>query len=81
MLLRGGRVDATGGVGFNLNGNGPPFQELQLPSASAQMTINHDRGYREWSSYTRIRTSGCYAYQVDGTDFSYVVVFQAIRVD
>jgi hypothetical protein len=45
------------------------------------MTINHDRGYREWPSYTRIRTSGCYAYRVDGTDFSSVILFRAIRVD
>jgi hypothetical protein len=79
VLIRGGRVDGAGGVGFNLNGDGPPLRELQLPPASAQMTINHDRGYREWPSYTRVRTSGCYAYQVDGAAFSYVIVFRAAR--
>ena len=29
-------------------------------------------------SYTRLQAPGCYAYQVDGNNFSYVIVFQAI---
>jgi hypothetical protein len=28
-------------------------------------------------SYTRVRTPGCYAYQVDGTTFSYTIAFEA----
>jgi len=28
-------------------------------------------------SYTRVRAPGCYAYQVDGLGFSYVIVFEA----
>jgi hypothetical protein len=73
-LIRGGRLDANGGVGFNVHGNGPPLQELQLPPGP---TLNIDRGYREWPSYTRVTEPGCYAYQVDGTGFSYVIVFRA----
>jgi hypothetical protein len=74
ILIRGGRVDGEGAVGFDL-GSGLPLAELQLPPGR---TINVDRGYREWPSHTRITEPGCYAYQVDGTDFSYVVVFEAV---
>lgn len=28
-------------------------------------------------SFTRVREPGCYAYQVDGLGFSYVIVFEA----
>lgn len=75
-LIRGGRVDGYGGVGFNVNGSGPPFAELQLPPGNEPERINRG-GYREWPSYTRVRLPGCYAYQVDGTNFSYVIVFRA----
>jgi hypothetical protein len=40
----------------------------------------HLRGTGKWlgyASYTRMREAGCYAYQVDGTTFSRVVVFRA----
>jgi hypothetical protein len=33
---------------------------------------------RAWVTYTRIRSAGCYAYQVDGTGFSEIVVFRAV---
>ena len=31
-----------------------------------------------WPSYTRVRSAGCYLYQVDGTSFSELIVFQAV---
>jgi hypothetical protein len=37
--------------------------------------VPKDARYRP--SYTRLRGPGCYAYQVDGTSFSRVVVFRA----
>ena len=37
-----------------------------------------DVGQRYRPSYTRVRGPGCYAYQVDGTSFSRVIVFEAI---
>jgi hypothetical protein len=30
-----------------------------------------------WPSFTRVRKPGCYAYEVDGTSFSEVIVFRA----
>ena len=34
-------------------------------------------GGRAWLSFTRVRAGGCYAYQVDGTNFSRVITFRA----
>jgi hypothetical protein len=68
FLVRGRRIDGTSWLGFE---SGPhPLQELQFPP--------RPRGYRGWRStatYTRVREPGCYAYQVDGTTFSRVLVF------
>ncbi len=75
-LIRGGGVDGKAGVGFNLGGSGPPLAELQLPPGPALNTNN--KGWRNWPSYTRVQAPGCYAYQVDGTDFSYAIVFRAV---
>jgi hypothetical protein len=75
-LIRGGRLDGPGSVGFNMNGDGPPLAELQLPPGDGS-AVGVDHGYREWPSYTRVREPGCYAYQVDGVGFSYAIVFRA----
>jgi hypothetical protein len=77
VLIRGGRLDGVGAAGFNVNGDGQPLAELQLPPGSEPGGTNRG-GYREWPSYTRVRAPGCYAYQVDGTDFSYTIVFRAV---
>jgi hypothetical protein len=75
ILIRGKRVDGAGGVGFTVE-NWAPLAELQLPPG---LSLNTDNGgWRNWPSATRIRAPGCYAYQVDGTDFSYVIVFRAV---
>jgi hypothetical protein len=75
ILIRGGRVDGSGGVGFSID-NRLPLVELQLPAGHS---LNIDNGgWRNWPSATRVLTPGCYAYQVDGTDFSYVIVFLAV---
>jgi len=74
VLIRGGEVGGSGSVGF---GEGHvPEDELQLITSSTQ-SGGEPAGAREWPSFTRIRSAGCYAYQVDGTNFSEVIVFQA----
>ena len=75
ILIRGAQVDGAGGVGFNVSGGGPPLAELRFPAGGAGFAT--DRGYRNWPSYTRVRAPGCYAYQVDGANFSYVIIFRA----
>ena len=72
VLIRGRQVGGSEVVGF---GEGHvPYDQLQLLDAAQGMA----RGpAREWPSFTRVRAPGCYAYQVDGTSFSYVIVFRA----
>jgi hypothetical protein len=74
VLIRGGMLGA-GALGF---GTGAvPYDELQLLDAGQGAPRVTGDG-RAWITYTRIRSGGCYAYQVDGTGFSEVVVFRAI---
>ncbi len=72
VLIRGHQVGGAGVVGF---GEGHvPYDQLQLLD-TAQGT---PRGpTRIWPSFMRVHAPGCYAYQVDGTSFSYVIVFRA----
>lgn len=74
VLIRGRQLGGPHAVGF---GEGHvPYDELQLlaPATGAPTPAG---GGRAWPSFTRVRTPGCYAYQVDGTSFSEVIVFQA----
>jgi hypothetical protein len=68
ILIRGRRLDAKGDVRFD-RGDVPP-KELLIPASI---------GARDRPSYTRVEGPGCYAYQVDGTSFSTIVVFRATR--
>ena len=54
-----------------------PYDELQLLDAGKDAP-RVAAGGRAWLTETRVRSGGCYAYQVDGTSFSEVVVFRAI---
>jgi hypothetical protein len=74
VLIRGRQLGGPGAVGF---GEGRvPYDELQL-LAQGMSAPRAPGGGREWLSFTRVRSPGCYAYQVDGTSFSTVVVFRA----
>lgn len=67
ILIRGRELGGAGAVGF---GEGHvPYDELQLLGVGA--TPMH------WPSFTRVKGPGCYAYQVDGANFSAVIVFRA----
>jgi hypothetical protein len=75
LLIRGEMLGGGAAVGF-----GPgttPYDELQLldPGQGAPLIPG---GGRAWITDARVQSSGCYAYQVDGTNFSEVVVFRAI---
>jgi hypothetical protein len=67
VLVRGGRLDKPGRVRFEY-GSLPPL-ELRIPRGT---------GVAGRPSYTRLRSPGCYAYQVDGATFSRTVVFRAV---
>jgi hypothetical protein len=70
VLIRGSEIGGAGAVGFG-EGN-VPVDELQLFTS-----VTTSAGPREWPSFTRVRSPGCYAYQADGTSFSEVIVFAA----
>lgn len=76
VLIRGGRIDGPGRVRFD-RGNIPPLSVhvTRSPGEPGGTPVPKDARYRP--SYTRLRGPGCYAYQVDGTSFSRVVVFRA----
>jgi hypothetical protein len=70
ILIRGRQLDGTNWLGFEYGAR--PFADLQIPPVPAGF-----RGWRHTASYTRFRGPGCYAYQIDGTTFSRVIVFSA----
>jgi hypothetical protein len=77
VLIRGGRLDRPDRLRFD-RGKVPP-KEMRIPrNASGGWPPGvEDKGQRYRPSYTRLRAPGCYAYQIDGTTFSRVIVFKA----
>jgi hypothetical protein len=69
VLIRGRQLDGPNRIGFG-NGEDPEFQ-LRWP-------IRSGRTWGNLPSETRIRTPGCYAYQVDSQKGSEVIVFQVV---
>ena len=74
LLIRG---EMLGGGALGFGTGAVPYDELQLLDAG-QGAPRVTGGGRAWIADTRIRSAGCYAYQVDGTGFSEVVVFRAV---
>jgi hypothetical protein len=80
VLIRGRQIDGANPVQFNggvtevptnATGTEPMLETLTLKGGQP------GQGWSTWVTYTRLKSPGCYAYQVDGTNFSYVVVFAA----
>jgi hypothetical protein len=79
VLIRGARLDGNALVRFQ-SGNLPPAQ-LTIPTytrGGQPSGVTPPAGTRYVPSYTRLRVPGCYAYQIDGTSFSRVIVFSAV---
>jgi hypothetical protein len=72
LLIRGRQLDGPHETVF---GEGPTVKNPQLGPGP---TLNGTNGWREWPGGTWLRRAGCYAWQVDGTDFSHVIVFKAV---
>lgn len=69
VLVRGRELDGPRGLRFN----DPAVSELVL----APKTPITPGGWRDYPSYTRLQAPGCYAYQVDASSGSTVIVFRA----
>jgi hypothetical protein len=76
VLVRGARIDAPGRVRFQ-RGDVPPLR-LRITRSPAEPGTPVPTDARYVPSYTRVRGPGCYAYQIDGTSFSRVVVFRTV---
>jgi hypothetical protein len=74
VLIRGRQLDGSHNV--VMTGGGAFLVEPQLGPGD---TLNgYPDGLREWPGGTYLRTPGCYAWQVDGTNFSTLIVFEAV---
>jgi hypothetical protein len=77
VLIRGYQLDGTNELRFDQREGDPnPSRQLEFPEGSGG---SNPGGWSGWPSHTRVRAPGCYAYQVDGTTFSAVIVFQAVN--
>jgi hypothetical protein len=74
LLIRG---EMLGGGALGFGTGTVPYDELQLLDAG-QGAPRVTGGGRAWIAATRIRSGGCYAYQVDGIGFREVVLFRAV---
>lgn len=73
-LVRGAQIDGPGNIRF---GNGAaPDRELLLNANPVEQA--DAPGWNEWPSYSRFKVGryGCFAYQVDGQDFTETIVFE-----
>ena len=82
ILVRGGQIDGSHGMKFSGGAapHGDYLRDPALPELKLQGGMNIDNaGWSVWlSTYTRVQVPGCYAFQVDGLNFSYTIVFQAV---
>jgi hypothetical protein len=72
VLIRGARLDGDETIGFN--GDKLPDTELRIAPGQTVSWDRQPRGSRGVPSGVRVTAPGCYAFQMDGTSFSRVVV-------
>lgn len=68
VLVRGHQLDGPHGIRFGIELD----QQLVLDTRFGGMP------WPNFPSFTRLQAPGCYAYQVDGTTFSYLIIFKAV---
>jgi hypothetical protein len=73
VLIRGRQLDGPNVVRFD-RGSPVPQKEIRIKPGPG---YGRWKGARDRASYTRLRAAGCYAYQIDGTNFSRVIIFEA----
>lgn len=78
-LIRGRQVGGPNAVVFGWREDGgPPPTELRFPVWTGVTTADIPTGYRQQPSEVGFRVPGCYAVQVDGINFSLLVVFPVV---
>lgn len=74
VLVRGRQLDGPNEMRFE-NGR-PAFTEAKRLNPDRQLRLRGPEPYGNPAT-SRLRAPGCYAYQVDGRGFSYLIVFEA----
>lgn len=83
VLIRGAQLDGNdillfdGGIGQS-NFDRNLLGGRTMPQLLISSTPEHGTPVASWTSVTRIRSSGCYAYQVDTPTKTIVLVFKAV---
>jgi hypothetical protein len=82
LLIRGARIDAPGAISF-AKGFGDHLTELRYRTGESNGARDRITGlpgrYRFLASAASFRAAGCYAFQIDGTSFSSVIVMRVKR--
>jgi len=81
VLIRGGQLDGSSPMRFNggLDQQGP--WDFSSHGLLTQLRLMGNPGSVPWlneGTYTLLQAPGCYAYQVDGLGFSYLIIFKAV---
>ncbi len=80
VLVRGRQVDGARDAQFAPAN--PASPSVGRANAELQLTGNGDvaspSGWRRWNMYLETTAPGCYAFQIDGTSFSNVVVIAVV---
>jgi hypothetical protein len=69
VLIRGGRIDLPGTLRF-----APTAKQIR--TSLSMIGYDASGSWRRSTAYTLFHGPGCYAFQLDGTTFSKVVVFK-----
>jgi hypothetical protein len=79
VLFRARRLDRRGPVRFGVSAGGnSPGTRLSWTIVPAGPTANTVAGWRDVVSATWVKHAGCYGWQIDGLDFSEVVVVRVL---
>ena len=81
LLVRGDRIDRPGSLGF---GDGEaPGSQIRLPAGKQRpwgaLSTSLPPGWRAAFVPIRVDSPGCYAVQIDGRDFEYIVTFAVAK--
>lgn len=75
VLIRGRQLD--GPYLLRFDGGVVPPTEIRIRPGPG---YGPSKGARGQPSFTRVRVTGCYGYQIDGIGFSRVIVFRAVQI-
>lgn len=76
VLIRGRRIDRSGRVRFG-GDEATARTSVRTSEAALRIPAQSNPGWRYYPTTTLLPDAGCYAYQIDGTGFSDVIVFRA----